>query len=63
MNYAGELTTLNYAIVFIYLAAMFAIGLALAGKQHNTEDCFLAGLAMRRPGWRRRVVRYAWRRR
>ena len=46
MEYAGGFSTLNYAIVFIYLGAMFAIGLSLAGKQRNTEDYFLAGRRM-----------------
>ena len=38
--------TLNYFIVFVYLACMFAIGLHLSGKQKTTEDYFLAGRKM-----------------
>ena len=40
---------LNYAILGIYLAAMFTVGLMLAGKQKTTEDYFLAGRNM--PWW------------
>ena len=36
----------NYAILFVYLAAMFGIGLYLSGKQKTTEDYFLAGRRM-----------------
>jgi len=42
MNQALQFSTLNYVIVFVYLGAMFAIGLSLAGKQRN----FLAGQRM-----------------
>ena len=38
--------TLNYAVLGIYLVAMFAIGLKMAGKQKSTEDYFLAGRNM-----------------
>jgi len=41
--------TLNYFILGVYLAAMFATGLLLAGKQKTTEDYFLAGRSM--PWW------------
>ena len=37
---------LNYVIFFVYLAAMFGIGLRLAGKQKTTEGYFLAGRNM-----------------
>jgi len=37
---------LNYVILGIYLTAMFAIGLSMAGKQKTTEDYFLAGRSM-----------------
>ncbi len=46
MGEVGEFSTLNYIIVFIYLAGMFAVGLKLAGKQKDTEDFFLAGRNM-----------------
>ena len=38
--------TLNYVILGVYLAAMFGIGLRIAGKQKTTEDYFLAGRNM-----------------
>ena len=38
--------TLNYAILFVYLAAMVGIGCLFAGKQKTTEDYFLAGRKM-----------------
>ena len=38
--------SVNYIVLFIYLAAMFAIGLYLSGKQKTTEDYFLAGRRM-----------------
>jgi SSS family solute:Na+ symporter len=38
--------TLNYIVLFVYLLAIFAIGLKMAGKQKNTEDYFLAGRKM-----------------
>ena len=38
--------SVNYIVLFIYLAAMFSIGLYLAGKQKTTEDYFLAGRRM-----------------
>ena len=37
---------LNYFVLFVYLAAMFGIGLYLSGKQKTTEDYFLAGRRM-----------------
>lgn len=37
---------LNYSVLFIYLAAMFLVGLYFAGKQKTTEDYFLAGRKM-----------------
>lgn len=39
-------SSLNYAILFVYLAAMLGIGLLFARKQKNTEDFFLAGRRM-----------------
>lgn len=42
----GSFSTLNYAIVFVYLAGMVAIGIAFAGRQKTTEDYFLAGRRM-----------------
>ncbi len=39
-------STLNYAILFIYLAVMVSIGVVVAGKQETTEDYFLAGRKM-----------------
>ena len=38
---------LNYSVLFVYLAAMFGIGLWFSGKQKTTEDYFLAGRRMR----------------
>lgn len=38
--------TLNYTVLFVYLAAMVGIGIAFAGKQKTTEDYFLAGRRM-----------------
>jgi len=38
--------TLNYTILFIYLAVMVGVGLLLAGRQRTTEDYFLAGRRM-----------------
>ncbi len=35
-------STLNYVILFVYLAAMVTIGILVAGKQKTTEDYFLA---------------------
>ena len=46
MNGTPQFGTLNYAILSIYLAAMFGIGLFLAGRQKTTEDYFLAGRKM-----------------
>jgi SSS family solute:Na+ symporter len=43
---AASFGTVNYIILFAYLAAMFAIGLYLSGKQKTTEDYFLAGRRM-----------------
>jgi len=40
---------LNLAILFVYLGAMVFIGLRMAGRQHTTEDFFLAGRRM--PWW------------
>ena len=37
---------LNYAILFIYLGGMLAIGGIFAGRQKSTEDFFLAGRKM-----------------
>ena len=37
---------LNLTVLCVYLAAMVIIGLRLAGKQHTTEDFFLAGRRM-----------------
>jgi solute:Na+ symporter, SSS family len=37
---------LNYAILFVYLGAMLAIGWIFAGRQKSTEDFFLAGRKM-----------------
>ena len=37
---------LNYAVLFVYLAAMVGIGALFAGKQKTTEDYFLAGRRM-----------------
>ena len=34
---------LNYAILFVYMAAMLYMGIRLAGKQEDTEDLFLGG--------------------
>ena len=41
-----EFGALNYAILGIYLAVVFGIGLKLAGKQRSTDDYFLAGRRM-----------------
>jgi len=38
--------TLNYAILFTYLAVIVGIGCLFAGKQKTTEDYFLAGRNM-----------------
>lgn len=40
------LGTTNLIILLVYLAAMAIIGWRLAGKQHTTEDYFLAGRSM-----------------
>lgn len=37
---------LNYAVLFVYLAAMVGIGAAVAGRQKTKEDYFLAGRKM-----------------
>jgi solute:Na+ symporter, SSS family len=37
---------LNYTILFVYLAAMLAIGLLFSRRQKTTEDFFLAGRRM-----------------
>ena len=34
---------LNYSILTIYLVAMFACGIFMAGRQHTSKDYFLAG--------------------
>lgn len=46
MENTSTFGALNYSIFFIYLTAIFGIGLLLAGKQKNTEDYFLAGRKM-----------------
>ena len=46
MEETSAFGALNYSIFFIYLAAIFGIGLLLAGKQKTTEDYFLAGRKM-----------------
>jgi SSS family solute:Na+ symporter len=38
--------TVNWIVLGVYLAAMVAIGAALAGKQKTTDDYFLAGRQM-----------------
>lgn len=43
---AATFSALNYTILFVYLAAMFACGIYLAGRQKNTDDYFLAGRKM-----------------
>ena len=42
----AEFGALNYGILFGYLAAIFGIGLWVAGRQKTTEDYFLAGRRM-----------------
>ena len=37
---------LNFAVLFVYLGGMLAIGVRLAGRQKTTEDFFLAGRRM-----------------
>lgn len=37
---------LNFGVLFVYFAAMVAVGLKLAGRQRSTEDYFLAGRRM-----------------
>ncbi len=39
-------SALNYAILFVYMIAMLAIGWRFAGRQRTTEDYFLAGRKM-----------------
>jgi len=41
-----EFGTLNYTILFVYLACMFGMGVAFAGKQRTTLEFFLAGRQM-----------------
>ena len=43
---ATDFGTLNYAILFVYLAAMVGVGCLFAGKQKTTEDYFMAGRNM-----------------
>lgn len=43
------LTTLDYAIILIYLVAVAVLGLRLAGKQLSTDDYFLGGRNL--PWW------------
>ena len=43
---AASFGTLNYIVLVVYLVAMFAIGIKMAGKQKNTGDYFLAGRRM-----------------
>lgn len=43
---AASFTPLNYGILFVYLAAMFACGVYFAGRQRTTDDYFLAGRNM-----------------
>ena len=38
--------TLNYVVLFTYLAMMFGVGVLFAGKQKTREDYFLAGRRM-----------------
>ncbi|HPD48557.1 MAG TPA: sodium/solute symporter [Anaerohalosphaeraceae bacterium] len=42
----GSFSTLDYAILFVYLAAMVEIGFLFAGRQKTTEEFFLAGRRM-----------------
>lgn len=46
MNAGVPFSPLNYAILFIYLGAMLAIGLCFARRQKTTEEFFLAGRRM-----------------
>jgi SSS family solute:Na+ symporter len=46
MEVLASFGALNWTVVWVYLAAMVAIGAYLAGKQKTTDDYFLAGRKM-----------------
>ncbi len=46
MENAVQFGALNYCVLGLYLAVLFAIGISLSGKQKTTEDYFLAGRKM-----------------
>ena len=39
----ADIQTLDYVVIAVYFAAVFAIGLYIASKTHSGEDLFLAG--------------------
>jgi len=43
------LSTVDTAIIIVYLAAMIAVGLATRGRQQDVDDYFIAGGQLR--GW------------
>lgn len=49
MSEGTGFSTLNYAILFVYLAGMIALGARFFRRQRTTEDYFLAGRRM--PWW------------
>lgn len=46
MENVAQFGVLNYCVLGAYMAAMFAVGLTLSGKQKTTKDYFLAGQRM-----------------
>ena len=45
----GSLATLDWVVISVYLLALVAMGLYFAGREHTTDDFFLAG--RRIPWW------------
>ncbi|MFC1677564.1 sodium/solute symporter [Planctomycetota bacterium] len=43
METAASFGTLNYCILFVYLAIVFGVGICFSGKQKTTKDYFLGG--------------------
>ncbi len=46
MESSAHFGTINYIVLFAYMASVFGIGLSMAGKQKTTDDYFLAGRNM-----------------